>query len=189
MIKAIIFDCFGVLAEDGWSPFKRQYLSEHPELLLAISKLGQEVDSGERSYDDMIIETARLVGVSESEVRTAVERRVPNEELFVYITEELKPAYKIGMLSNASYNVLDLLFTPEQTATFDATALSYELGLVKPDRRMYGAIAERLGVELHECLLVDDKAGHADGARDAGMQALVYESVPQLKADLAALLQ
>ena len=189
MIKAIIFDCFGVLAEDGWSPFKRQYLADDPELLRAVSKLGQEVDSGERSYDDMIIETAHLVGVSENEVRTAVERRVPNEELFSYINEGLKPQYKIGMLSNASYNVLKLLFTPEQTATFDATALSYELGLVKPDPRMYSAIAERLGVDLHECLLVDDKTGHAEGAMEAGMQAIVYESVPQLQADLAELLQ
>lgn len=189
MIKAIIFDCFGVLAEDGWTPFKRKFLSHNLDLLLAVSRLGQEVDAGKRTYDDMIIETAKLVGIDESEVRNAVERKVPNEELFDYIKNELKQKYKIGMLSNASYNVLKHLFTEEQSKLFDATALSYELGLTKPDKNMYKAIAKRLEVNLNECLLVDDKPGHADGARDAGMQAVVYTSVPQLRAEFDVLLK
>ena len=38
--KAIIFDCFGVLAEDGWLPFKRKYIGDNLELMQTISDLG-----------------------------------------------------------------------------------------------------------------------------------------------------
>jgi HAD superfamily hydrolase (TIGR01509 family) len=185
MIGAIIFDCFGVLAEDGWTPFKRRYISGNTELESAIRRLGKEVDSGEREYDNMIYETARLTRVDEAEVRKAVEHRVPNTALFAYIEAELKPKYKIGMLSNASYNVLKHLFTPEQTALFDATVLSYEAGLVKPDPDMYNLAAERLGTDVEHCIVVDDQERHIEGARSAGMQAVLYTDVEALKQELA----
>lgn len=189
MVKAIIFDCFGVLAEDGWTPFKRKYIEGNPEVALAVQLLGKEVDSGKRSYRDMIKETAQLVGVDESVVRIAVERQVPNEELFAYIQADLKPGYKIGMLSNASYDVMKLLFTADQAAVFDATVLSYEAGCVKPDEKMYRLIAERLEVNTSECLLIDDQQRHCDGAIDAGMQAVLYENFNQAKRDIGKLLQ
>lgn len=181
MIHAVVFDCFGVLAEDGWSPFKRQYLKDDPEKAMQVRLLGRDVDTGKRSYEDMIHETARIVGVHESVVRAAVERQVPNEELFAYIEKELKPTYKIGVLSNASYNVIKLLFTPGQASLFDATALSYEVGFVKPDARMYQAIADRLGVPIEECLLVDDQARHCAGAIQAGMQAVEYAGIDSIR--------
>jgi HAD superfamily hydrolase (TIGR01509 family) len=183
MIRALIFDCFGVLAEDGWSPFKRQYLSD-PALARRVAAVGKAVDEGQASYDEMIHQTAHIAGVEEAVVRVAVERKVPNELLLALITR-LKPAYKIGMLSNASYNVTAFLFEPEQSALFDATALSYELGLTKPDLAMYQAIAYRLQVPVAECLLVDDQARHCAGAIDAGMQAVEYHSVAQLEIELA----
>lgn len=178
MINAIVFDCFGVLAEDGWSPFKHQYLGD-PEKALAVAKIGKEVDAGLRAYDDMIRETALIAGVDEAIVRAAVGHKVPNEQLFVFIREQLKPYFKIGLLSNASYNVLKHLFTPEQVALFDATALSYEAGLVKPHTDMFHLIAQRLGEQPESCLLVDDQQRHIDGAHAAGMQAIQYESLSQ----------
>lgn len=187
MIKAIIFDCFGVLAADGWSPFKRQYLADS-EKALAVAKIGKAVDEGERSYEDMITETAHIAGVTEQVVRVAVEHKVPNEELFTYIASTLKPQYKIGLLSNASYNVLKHLFTPEQVKVFDATALSYEIGLVKPNIDMFHAIAGRLGVAVEECVLVDDQARHCAGALAIGMQAIEYTSVEQCRAELQKIL-
>jgi FMN phosphatase YigB (HAD superfamily) len=184
VIKAIIFDCFGVLAEDGWTPFKRRYIEGNEEVALAVRLLGKDVDIGKRSFEDMIHETADLVGVAESVVRDAVERQVPNVELFDYIQSSLKPIYKIGMLSNASYDVMNTLFNPEQVALLDASVLSYEVGMVKPDIRMYECIAERLDVAVGECVFVDDLQRHCDGAISAGMQAVLYETTPQAKKEI-----
>lgn len=187
MIQAIIFDCFGVLAEDGWTPFKRQYLEDKPEMLKAVQAIGTQVDEGLRTFEDMIQQTAQIVGISENEVRHAVNRKVPNEPLFVLISSSLKPHFKIGMLSNASYDVTSELFTREQAALFDVSVLSHEVGFVKPDPRMYQTMADRLQIEITNCLLVDDQERHCDGARAAGMQALVYKDVAQLTEELARL--
>jgi FMN phosphatase YigB (HAD superfamily) len=159
MVRAIIFDCFGVLAEDGWSPFKQQYLSD-PAKAAKVSQLGTAADLNKATNDEMIHTTAHIAGVGEAVVRAALGRKVPNDELFKYIGLHLKPHYKIGMLSNASYDVTKLLFSREQMALFDATALSYELGLRKPSPRMYEVIAERLAVPIDHCLMVYDQAGH-----------------------------
>lgn len=188
MIKAIIFDCFGVLAEDGWTPFKRKYIEGDSEVALAVQLLGKEVDSGKRGFEEMIQETAKLVGVSEPTVRAAVERQVPNEQLFAYIQSDLKPKYKVGMLSNAAYDVVGSLFTKDQAGLLDACVLSYEAGLVKPDPRMYELAAERLGVGTNECVMVDDQPRHCAGAVSAGMQAVYYKNFEQMKRDLAKIL-
>lgn len=188
MIKAVIFDCFGVLAEDGWLPFKRKYLAHDPELTDAVRYLGKQVDMGSRTNDVFLQETARLTGVPVDEVRRALSRRVPNEALFAYIAQALKPRYKIGLLSNASYDVLSELFTPEQAALFDASVLSYEVGLTKPDPRMFALAAERLGVSLNDCLLIDDVERYAVAAEEAGMRSLVYTDFAQFRHAIAPLL-
>jgi HAD superfamily hydrolase (TIGR01509 family) len=189
VIKAIIFDCFGVLAEDGWTPFKRKYIEGNPEVALAVKLLGKDVDSGKRSFEDMIRETAHLTNVPESVVRIAIERQVPNEELFAYIKAELKPSYKIGLLSNASYNVVDLLFSSEQKQLLDAHVLSYETGLVKPQPQIYERIAEGLEVRPDECVMVDDQSRHCAGAISVGMQAILYKDFAQYRIEMQKLIQ
>ncbi len=188
MIQAIIFDCFGVLAEDGWTPFKRKYIEDKPDVALAVQLLGKEVDSGTRNFDDMIRETAKLADVPESVVRTAVWHQVPNEDLFAYI-KTLKPDYKIGALSNASYNIINELFTLEQAALFDATVLSYEAGVVKPDRRAYQLICKRLDVLPEEAIFVDDNPRHCAGAEAVGMATILYQDVSQTRTEIEAILK
>lgn len=183
-----MFDCFGVLAEDGWTPFKRKYIEGKPDVALAVQLLGKEVDSGTRSFDEMISETAKLTDVPESVVKAAVWRQVPNEELFAYI-QTLKKTYKIGMLSNASYDIVNELFTPEQAALFDATVLSYEAGVVKPDSRAYQLICKRLGVLPEEAVFIDDNARHCAGAENAGMRSILYKNTPDAISELSVILR
>ena len=133
MIKAIVFDCFGVLASDGWLPYRKLHFSKNPILLEEAIALNKNVDAGISKYDDFIKQVAEMAGVSEEAARADIENNIPNEELFDYIKSDLKPRYKIGMLSNAAENWLDEMFTNEQVELFDATALSYEIGFIKPD--------------------------------------------------------
>jgi len=188
MIKAIIFDCFGVLAGDGWLPFKREHFGHNPELFEQAGDLNKQVDAGLADYDEFIAKVAKLAHVPEQEARTQIEDNPPHRQLFAYIATELKPSYKIGMLSNAGANWLSELFSAEQIALFDAFALSYETGVVKPEPRAYHIIAERLGIKPDECVLVDDQARYCVAARDAGMQAIEFKSFEQLRADLEKIL-
>lgn len=174
MIKAIIFDCFGVLAEDGWQPFKRKYIGDNEELALAVADLGKQSDYGFIDYSSHLEQVAELIGVSIGELSSALGRKVPNEELFEYIKTELKPKYKIGMMSNANYDVLNQLFTPDQAELFDASVMSFESKMVKPDRRMFELMASRLGVDMEECVFIDDIERYCVAAEQYGMKTIFH---------------
>jgi len=59
------------------------------------------------------------------------------------------------------------------TALFDAIVLSGEVGVHKPDRRVFDHATKLLGVANEDCVFVGDNP-HADitGARNAGMEAV-----------------
>lgn len=187
MIKGIIFDCFGVLTTDGWLPFKAEHFGHDPELLEQATSLNQQVDSGLLSYYDGVVAVAKLSGMPESTVHAALEANVPNTQLFDYM-RGLKADYKLGLLSNAGANWLDKLFGAERTALFDAIALSYETGVIKPSPRAYEIIADRLGLLPEECVLIDDQERFCTGAKENGMQAVWYKNFDQAKAELEAML-
>ncbi len=184
MIKAIIFDCFGVLAEDGWTPFKRKHIEPDVNLTKEIARLGALTDKGVLSNEETIKEMARLIRVPVDELRHALERKVPNEELFSFIRSDLKRHYKIGLLSNANYDVVNELFLMEHARLFDAHVLSYETKLLKPDKRMFQLAADRLGVQMSDCIYIDDKQQHVDAAANYGMHALLYTSLESLIKEL-----
>jgi putative hydrolase of the HAD superfamily len=188
MIKAIIFDCFGVLTTEAWLVFKAKHFGHDPKLIKQATGISKQADAGLISRDDEVEKTASLAGISPEEFKDAVNQNVPDEELFEYI-RELKLEYKIGMLSNISDNYLHHMFSQEQLGLFDAVTLSYKTGFVKPQLAAYGAAARDLGVETTECIMIDDLERNVAGAREAGMQAVLYKNVAQLRQDLAKLLK
>lgn len=188
MIKAIIFDCFGVLAVDGWLPFKEEHFGDNPELFDQATNLNKRSDAGLASYTDFIRDIAILAGVEESVVRGEIEHNPPNKRLFQLITTELKPNYKIGLLSNAGANWLGDIFTPEQNKLFDAVSLSFESGYIKPDVRAFEDIAAKLQVQPEECVFVDDQPRYGDGAQAAGMKFIAYSDFERCRAELTQIL-
>jgi HAD superfamily hydrolase (TIGR01509 family) len=184
VIKAIIFDLYGVLALNGWQAFKARHLTDKPATWDEVFELGRKVDAGLADYGELIHFTAKKTGESEATVRYQLEHTTVNDELLSYIATDLKPRYKLGILSNASSNIVSELFLPAQEQLFDAIVLSHHVGLTKPDAGMYEAIAEKLYVDTKECIFVDDQERHVIGAKAAGMQALVYEEVEVLRKEI-----
>jgi beta-phosphoglucomutase-like phosphatase (HAD superfamily) len=187
MIKAIIFDCFGVLTTDGWLPFKKRHFGDKPELHQQATDLNRQVDGGFISYDDFVAGVAGLAGVPLTEAKQDIENNVANEPLFNLI-KTLKPKYKIGFLSNAGSNWISTLFSPEQAAMFDAISVSSETGFVKPEEQAYLEVAEKLNVTPAECVFVDDQLRYCEAAKEVGMQAIEYRDFDQFQSELDTLL-
>ncbi len=106
MIKAIIFDFYGVLVRDGWLPFKEQYFRHDQNLWNQATKLNQAADRGIISYEDFLVEIAALAGITPEAVREQTVSTETNNELLSLIEKRIKPKYKICMLSNAAVNRL-----------------------------------------------------------------------------------
>lgn len=188
VIKAIIFDCFGVLAEDGWLPIKRKYIGNNTALAQEVADLGKQNEYGMIDNETHLHKMAKAMHIDPEELRFALGKRVPNEELIDYIKTNLKPRYKIGLLSNANFNVLTDLFTHEQAQLFNASVMSYESRLIKPDRRMFELIAGRLGVMCNECVFVDDVERYCVAAEIYGLRAVYYRNPIQCRQELYTVL-
>jgi len=184
VIKAIIFDCFGVLVTEGFTALRQEYFENDYEKLSQVHDISRRLNLGQISYDDSVKETAALAGIKEADVRSYIDQNHPNQPLFALVKEQLKPKYKIGMLSNAGADWLSELFTPQQLEYFDATVLSYQTGFIKPQSEIYKLAAEILNVEPEECVFVDDSEGHCSAAALANMKAIWYRDFSQFKTEL-----
>jgi epoxide hydrolase-like predicted phosphatase len=111
-----------------------------------------------------------------------------NTELIEY-ARGLRPRYRTGILSNsfvgarereqAAYGFEDLV---------DEIIYSHEVGMSKPDPRIYTLACERLGVRPEETVLLDDAERCVTGAREAGLHAIRFQDNAQAITDLDKLL-
>ncbi|WP_086824789.1 HAD family phosphatase [Allokutzneria sp. NRRL B-24872] len=58
---------------------------------------------------------------------------------------------------------------------FDELVISGEVGMRKPEARIYQLTADRLGIAPRRCLFLDDAQPNVDGALRTGMQALLHK--------------
>lgn len=187
MIKAVIFDCFGVLTSDGWFAFVAEHFKEGSDLFHRAHDLNKQSNAGLITYGEFTQQLAELAHVSNEVVTNALGNNVPNAALFSYI-KSLKQSYLLGILSNASDNWLQELFSSEQLGLFDATVLSYEVGHIKPHPSVYHAICNKLGVEPAEAVFIDDIERYVTGAKDIGMHGIWFKNNQQLQQELDQLL-
>jgi HAD superfamily hydrolase (TIGR01509 family) len=92
---------------------------------------------------------------------------------------------KTALLSNA-----DGWWQPPTTyqGLFDATVISGEVGLAKPQREIYLLTAHQLALEPAECVFVDDLAINVHGAKAAGMVGVHHRSTESTLEELEILL-
>jgi HAD superfamily hydrolase (TIGR01509 family) len=72
-------------------------------------------------------------------------------------------------------------------AAFDLVVLGAALGVRKPDPEVYRRVAARLGVAVTDCVVVDDHARNARGARAAGAVVVHHGDEETTIAEVAAL--
>lgn len=188
MIKAVIFDCFGVLVRGSLEPFIEKHFGTDPENQEAMRHLDHLASRGVLTEAEYLEKVAEITGLTAEQVDAELDQNPANKPLFTYIRDELKPKYKIGFLSNAYDNWLNHLFTPEQQQLFDSVVLSYDVHMAKPDPRIYHLAADKLGLEPQECIFVDDIAEYCDAAREVGMHAVHYQNLDQCTREIQTIL-
>src|SRR6185503_3032760 len=102
-----------------------------------------------------------------------------NTELIEY-ARGLRPRYRTGILSNsfvgarereqAAYGFVDLV---------DEIVYSHECGLSKPDPAIYALACDRLRVAPAQMVFVDDYGPCVEGARLAGIHAVLFQDNAQ----------
>jgi putative hydrolase of the HAD superfamily len=109
--------------------------------------------------------------------------------------EGLKTAVDLGartfVLSNTSFLHASVIFDNEVLGTYpELYVLSYKVGVMKPDLRIWRKLLEYTGLAPEDCLYVDDIGQYCDAARSLGMGAFRYDfRVHNLSKELKNMLQ
>ena len=189
MIKAVVFDCFGVLYGGSlWAQLEICPPERHKELI-DNNKLN---DYGYLTTDEYVANVARILNLSTEQVMAMLRNRhVRNQSLFDMIADLRGRGIKAGLLTNAGRDMPGALFTQEELdgGIFDAYIVSSDLGLVKPNPAIFELMADKLGVATGDCVMIDDTPENCEGAEVAGMQSIQYVTSKTTVESLKKLLQ
>ncbi|HEX6677592.1 MAG TPA: HAD family phosphatase [Actinomycetes bacterium] len=197
-VRAVLLDIGGVLEitpPTGWPGRWEARLGLRPGEL---RELGGEVWEagavGAISEAEVHRRLAELLGVDDAVVRALLDDLwaeylgTLNVELVEYV-RGLRPRYRTGVISNsfvgARERERERYHLDELT---DLIVYSHEVGMSKPDPRIYELACARLGVRPEETVFLDDLDEMVDGARAVGMQALLFEHNAQAIAEIEALI-
>ncbi|RWQ24985.1 HAD-IA family hydrolase, partial [Mesorhizobium sp.] len=97
----------------------------------------------------------------------------------------IESGHDVTMLTNFASDTL-----AEARQRFDflnrprGVTISGEIGMIKPDRRIYDHHVAAFGLEPAATLFIDDSQKNVDGAKAAGWQSVLFTDAKTLAADL-----
>jgi HAD superfamily hydrolase (TIGR01509 family) len=85
----------------------------------------------------------------------------------------LKRKYELALVSNCAIGLSDVIEALGLSHFFKAVVLSYEVGVRKPDRRIYLEALLRLRLNPDKCVFVADEISDLEGAREVGLKTIL----------------
>ncbi len=183
-IKAVIWDFGGVLvrtadraARERW---ERGLGLEAGELdrLVFRGEQGALAAVGKADVESIWESVCRDLGLSEAECSRLAKdfwsADELDEELVEYI-RRLREDFATGLLSNAWGDLRHYLENEWKIADiFDAMVISAEVGVAKPDPRIYRIALDRLDVAPDEAVFIDDFPENLPPARQLGLETILF---------------
>ena len=187
-VKAVIFDCFGVLITIGRDLLHQTY----PQFSDQLTELERKSDSGLVSRSEFYNSVVTITGISMDDAMNKYYSVENYNQSSIDLIKQVKAPgrYKIGLLSNIGHGWLDdFLPIMNSMNLFDAVILSSDIGITKPDPKIFELMAEKLGVNTDECIMIDDTPVNIASAINTGMQGIIFDSIDQAKTDLGKLIE
>jgi putative hydrolase of the HAD superfamily len=203
-IRAVIFDYGGVLTTPGRVALKAWTSEERirPETFSAALKdwLSRsappgtpihKLETGEITADEFNRVLARRLRTEDDRpvepeglVRRMF-RHMRSEPAMLDLVRRLRgTGVRTALLSNSWGNSYPW---EELAGLFEVAVISSEVGLRKPDPRIYRLTLDRLGLAPHEAAFVDDGAPNIEAAQRVGLHAVPHTDVSDTHARLAEL--
>ncbi|HVX45458.1 MAG TPA: HAD-IA family hydrolase [Mycobacteriales bacterium] len=200
MIRAVVFDIGGVLERttgpERWFWKWQQILGLSPDRFGGIaSGIDPEhlMGIGRMNEAEYRQRWTVALGLSEAQVDEFMQDMWDwycgelDEELMTYVKG--LPCRR-AILSNSGSGARE---QEEQrygfSAVFDPIVYSHEVGLLKPDRRIYQLTCDRMGIQPQEAVMVDNWDVAITGAADAGMQTVLHVNTADTIRAIDALLE
>jgi HAD superfamily hydrolase (TIGR01509 family) len=196
-IRAVIFDLGGVVFR--YDPESRlanfaAHTGTPAQLIrkrLIDSGYSLDCDSGRLKGEAAYREGIRLLGhrVTMERFRDLwVSAFTPDDDV-VALAQRLKARCAVALLTNNSAVVREglELHHPDAMGVFRPQLFSSDVGISKPDPRIFDALLNLLGIEPDQALFVDDAARHIASAASIGLAVHHFRGAAGLEAELNTL--
>ncbi len=196
-IRAVFFDLGGVIVRTEFQA-PRQHLAE---------RLGIEYEDLVRLvFDSPTSQQASVGALSSEEHWAAVTRRLKRpaieagsirDEFFagdiidhalLNFLRSLRPRCKTGLISNAWLDLREYILKQNFDDAFDHMIISAEVGVLKPEARIFQIALEQAGVSPNEAVFVDDFPENVEGCRAVGMNGIHFRDPQTVMTALKKLL-
>lgn len=186
-MKAVIFDMDGVIvdSEPLWQQAEREIFSALGVTLTdELCQLTQSMTTVEVTR--FWYKQSPWQGTSISEAESLVVDRVielvqtndcviPDIDLIV--NELINLGFKIGLATNSPYRIIpEVLTKAGLTNTFEAISSSEFEKNGKPQPDVYLSTLQKLNVQAHKCLAIEDSNSGIVAARKAGIKAVAFRN-------------
>jgi len=196
-ICAVFFDLGGVIVRTEYQA-PRERLAERLNMTYEdLYRVVFESESARRASMGEITTEQHWEAVARTLHRPASEARLVREEFFagdvidfqlVQYIRSLRPRYRTGLISNAWPDWRAYIIRHKLDQAFEVCVISAEVGVMKPEPRIFQMALEQARVRPHEAVFVDDTLAHVEAARRLGMHALLFRDSQQVLSELNTLL-
>ena len=161
------------------------------EKLVFESRSSLQASTGEITEEAHWQSVGDSLGISRQETEKLTAEFFAGDRLDTDLVEflrDLRPQCRIGLISNAWSGLRDYITRNQFADVFDEMVISAEVGLVKPDPRIYRLALERMNVPPEDSLFLDDMPANVQAALSVGMHALQFVQPAETLAELKRLL-
>jgi epoxide hydrolase-like predicted phosphatase len=196
-LRAVFVDLGGVIVRTEYQA-PRQHLAERFGMdYESMTNLAFTGDSARKASTGLISEDEHWSGIMrrlhlpESELRTVRDEFFAGDIIDLVLLDLLRSShgrFKVGLISNAFSGLREWIVEKKFADVFDAMIISAEVGVEKPDARIFQIALEKLGVAASESVFLDDFAENITAARALGMQTIHFTQPEQALVQLEKLL-
>jgi len=195
-IKAVIFDNHGVLTRsNGEGGYKKiaTFLGVSDESVkTAIAKQNICFDLGEITTDEFlerVLEDTEAKRTLDEFKKFYISCYEPKEDVRK-LARELSKHFKVALLANAGHAFDECHKNCGFEKIFGENIfVSAKLRMMKPDKKIFEHVLNKLQVQSEEAVLIDDKSEFIDAALRLGMSAIQFKSREQVEKDLESMLE
>ena len=182
-IRAVFFDFGGVLMRTEFQA-PRQHLAERFRLDYDdIDKIVFGSESTRRASVGEITEEAHWLEVLKRLKRPASEMKSFSDEFFggdvldrklIEYIRSLRGKFHTGLISNAWSGLREFLAKEKIIDIFDTVIISAEVGVVKPEAKIFNIALEQAKVRARDAVFVDDMTANIEACEKAGMKGVLF---------------
>jgi len=144
-----------------------------------------EEEEFDRFYEYFrIISEALGLGITDDKIREIAYDHTYNMDNYViypdakYVIETLSHNYRLGIISDTWPSIGNQLRSLDVLRFFSFTTYSFELGVFKPDKKIYLDALSKCGCKAEKTVFIDDVLVNLEGAAEFGITPVLIAANP-----------